>query len=192
MTRFIIIVCAAFFARVKPVSTSAKPACMNSTSTPPTISHARLMARWSWAITADCAVSVAFCVFPGTTIVVISVFEVPVVEPFGSPLSAPAIPTSPTTSMSTDSTMVTSRRLRNFGVSCAGTEAGPTPLAPEQHRQQQRRRERGDDQWTQHSTPKNFRQPGQEPVTQRCVGRHRKNGVFRPTDTSCERRVTRP
>ena len=45
MTRFIIIVCAAFLARVKPVSTSANPACMKSTSTPPIISHAKLIAR---------------------------------------------------------------------------------------------------------------------------------------------------
>ena len=39
MTRFIIIVCAAFLARVNPVSTSAKPACMKRTKTPPVINH---------------------------------------------------------------------------------------------------------------------------------------------------------
>ena len=60
----------------------------------------------------------------------------------------------------------------------SGAEPGPPPLAPEQHRQQQRRRERDDDQWTQHSTP-DFPSARKKPVTQRCVGRHRKNGVFR-------------
>ena len=43
MTMFIIIVCAAFFARVKPVSTSANPACMKSTRTPPSISQVTLI-----------------------------------------------------------------------------------------------------------------------------------------------------
>src|SRR6266567_3094278 len=39
-------VCAAFFARVRPVSTSANPACMNITRKPATIVHTMLRAVW--------------------------------------------------------------------------------------------------------------------------------------------------
>src|SRR3979490_359211 len=46
--KFIVMVCAAFFARVKPVSTSAKPACMNITRKPATSHQAKLMAT-VWA-----------------------------------------------------------------------------------------------------------------------------------------------
>src|SRR5437879_2784947 len=42
--KFIVMVCAAFFARVKPVSTSAKPACMNITRNPATSVQTKLMA----------------------------------------------------------------------------------------------------------------------------------------------------
>src|SRR5881628_2089386 len=42
--KFIANVCAAFFARVKPVSTIAKPACMNITRKPVTSVHTKLMA----------------------------------------------------------------------------------------------------------------------------------------------------
>ena len=42
--KFIAIVCAAFLARLKPVSTSAKPACMNMTRKPATSVHTKLMA----------------------------------------------------------------------------------------------------------------------------------------------------
>src|SRR6266516_5357535 len=42
--KFIVMVCAAFFARVKPVSTSAKPACMNITRKPATSVQTKLMA----------------------------------------------------------------------------------------------------------------------------------------------------
>src|SRR5882762_6602711 len=42
--KFIVIVCAAFFARVKPVSTRAKPACMNITRKPATSVQTKLMA----------------------------------------------------------------------------------------------------------------------------------------------------
>src|SRR5882762_8450443 len=42
--KFMVIVCAAFFARVKPVSTSAKPACMNITRNPATSVQTKLMA----------------------------------------------------------------------------------------------------------------------------------------------------
>ena len=41
MIRFIAIVLTAFFARVKPVSSIAKPACMNITRKPPTSTQAR-------------------------------------------------------------------------------------------------------------------------------------------------------
>ena len=39
-------VCAAFLARVSPVSTSAKPACMNMTRKPATIVQTMLSATW--------------------------------------------------------------------------------------------------------------------------------------------------
>src|SRR6266568_4538910 len=42
--KFIVMVCAAFFARVKPVSTSAKPACMNITRKPATSVQTKLIA----------------------------------------------------------------------------------------------------------------------------------------------------
>src|SRR2546428_7961300 len=42
--KFMVIVCAAFFARVNPVSTIAKPACMNITRNPATSVHTKLMA----------------------------------------------------------------------------------------------------------------------------------------------------
>src|ERR1041384_4628927 len=42
--KFIVMVCAAFFARVKPVSTSAKPACMNITRNPATSVQTKWMA----------------------------------------------------------------------------------------------------------------------------------------------------
>src|SRR5215471_1668353 len=41
MTRFIAMVLTAFFARVKPVSTRAKPICMNITSAPVSTTHRR-------------------------------------------------------------------------------------------------------------------------------------------------------
>src|SRR5207244_10715787 len=42
--KFMVIVGAAFFARVKPVSTIAKPACMNITRNPATSVHTKLIA----------------------------------------------------------------------------------------------------------------------------------------------------
>src|SRR5437763_4182689 len=42
--KFIVTVCAAFLARVKPVSTIAKPACMNMTRKPATSVQTKLMA----------------------------------------------------------------------------------------------------------------------------------------------------
>src|SRR2546428_10831966 len=42
--KFMAMVCGAFFARVKPVSTSAKPACMNITRKPATSVQTKLMA----------------------------------------------------------------------------------------------------------------------------------------------------
>src|SRR5882724_6732021 len=42
--KFMVIVCAAFLARVKPVSTMAKPACMNITRNPATKVHTKLIA----------------------------------------------------------------------------------------------------------------------------------------------------
>ena len=54
--KFIDIVWAAFFARVKPVSTIAKPACMNITRKPARSVHTKLMAILLWptvSITSD-------------------------------------------------------------------------------------------------------------------------------------------
>ena len=42
MAKFVLNTCAACFARQKPVSTSAKPACMNMTRTAPMMIHRRL------------------------------------------------------------------------------------------------------------------------------------------------------
>src|SRR5256885_9246159 len=42
--KFMVIVCAAFLARVNPVSTIAKPACMNITRNPATKVHTKLIA----------------------------------------------------------------------------------------------------------------------------------------------------
>src|SRR5712691_617569 len=42
--KFMVMVCAAFLARVNPVSTIAKPACMNITRNPATNVHTKLMA----------------------------------------------------------------------------------------------------------------------------------------------------
>src|SRR2546426_1746345 len=42
--KFMVIVCAAFLARVNPVSTIAKPACMNITRNPATNVHTKLIA----------------------------------------------------------------------------------------------------------------------------------------------------
>ena len=47
--KFMLIVCIAFLARVKPVSTSAKPACMNMTRKPVTSSQTMLMAIRFWS-----------------------------------------------------------------------------------------------------------------------------------------------
>src|SRR6266478_2915778 len=46
--KFIIIVCATFFARVKPVSTSANPACMNMTRKPVNSVHMMLIETRLW------------------------------------------------------------------------------------------------------------------------------------------------
>src|SRR5438445_285467 len=42
--KFIVIVCAAFLARVNPVPTIANPACMNITRNPATNAHTKLIA----------------------------------------------------------------------------------------------------------------------------------------------------
>src|SRR6267142_5185512 len=46
--KFIIMVCPTFFARVKPVSARAKPACMNITRKPATSVHTKLIATRLW------------------------------------------------------------------------------------------------------------------------------------------------
>ena len=46
--KFMLMVCAAFFAREKPVSTMAKPACMNMTRKPASSVQTKLMATLLW------------------------------------------------------------------------------------------------------------------------------------------------
>ena len=53
MAKFVLITCAAFFFCVKPVSTSAKPACMKITRTAPMTTHSRLVAALSWVTAAS-------------------------------------------------------------------------------------------------------------------------------------------
>src|SRR5438552_8394258 len=84
--KFIIIVWLAFLARVSPVSTAAKPACMNMTRKPVTSVHTKLMAIW-------------FCPTRFTTSATVKPFlasltgmslTVPVIVPAGSPLARSA------------------------------------------------------------------------------------------------------
>ena len=56
--KFIDMVCAAFFARVKPVSTIAKPACMNMTRKPATSVQTMLIAILLWPTVSITSVSV--------------------------------------------------------------------------------------------------------------------------------------
>ena len=55
--KFMVIVCAAFLARVNPVSTIANPACMNMTRNPATRVHTKLMATVFAAAAAFAAVA---------------------------------------------------------------------------------------------------------------------------------------
>src|SRR5947208_3513202 len=106
ITRFIIIVWAAFLARVNPVSTSAKPACMNSTRMPPSISHVTLMETRFFSVWPASVLTASPGAVPaGRTF---SMF-VPVLEPSRSPSVAIAVPPSmPTRTM--DAIAMTTRR----------------------------------------------------------------------------------
>ena len=48
--KFMAIVCDAFFARPKPASTMAKPACMNITKKPAINVHTKLIENRLWAM----------------------------------------------------------------------------------------------------------------------------------------------
>src|SRR2546425_1753961 len=77
--KFIIIVWATFFARVKPVSASAKPACMNMTRKPVSSVHMMLIATRLWPTASATSTSVGFpASLAGTSAIV------PVVVPLGS------------------------------------------------------------------------------------------------------------
>src|SRR3989442_4033992 len=77
--KFIDIVWAAFLARQKPVSTSAKPACMNMTRKPVSSVHMRLMAILLWPAVA--ITSSSFGAFGSLTTTSLAV---PVLSPVGS------------------------------------------------------------------------------------------------------------
>ena len=77
--KFIAMVCAAFFARVKPVSTIAKPACMNMTRKPVTSVHMMLMEILLWPTVSITSASVGF--FGSLTATSLAV---PVAAPLGS------------------------------------------------------------------------------------------------------------
>ena len=59
MTKLVMMTWLAFFARQKPVSTSAKPACMKKMSATPKITHVRLAAILRWPRSAAVSVRVA-------------------------------------------------------------------------------------------------------------------------------------
>src|SRR3954468_12885469 len=75
-----LIVCAAFFARVKPVSTIANPACMNMTREPASSVHTKLIAILLWPTVSITSEIVGF--FASLTV---TSFAVPVTAPVGSP-----------------------------------------------------------------------------------------------------------
>jgi hypothetical protein len=83
--KFIDMVCAAFFARVKPVSTIAKPACMNITRKPVSSVHMMLIETLLWPTVSITSISVGFAAsFTGTS------EALPVVAPVGSGAGAAA------------------------------------------------------------------------------------------------------
>ena len=83
--KFIVMVCATFFDWVNPVSTNAKPACMNMTRKPAMSVHMMLMAILLWptvSITsASCGLAASFTV---------TSLAVPVAAPDGSAAGAVA------------------------------------------------------------------------------------------------------
>src|SRR5881227_3070549 len=127
ITMFIIIVWAAFFARVKPVSTRAKPACMNSTRMPPSISQVMLIdvRFFSTCDATSSAEGLSFAdgAFDVSWIRLLT--WVPVLDPSLSPLAAIAAPPSTPTSTS-DAMPITSQRPRRV--------PNPAADAPERRR----------------------------------------------------------
>src|SRR5262245_28531209 len=85
--KFIDIVWAAFLARVNPVSTIAKPACMNITRKPASSVHTKLMAILLWPTVSITSGRVGF--FGSFTV---TSAAVPVVAPVGSPAGCPMAP----------------------------------------------------------------------------------------------------
>src|SRR2546425_1742324 len=77
--KFTAIVWAAFWARQKPVSTSANPACMNMTRKPVSSVHMRLMAILLWPAVAITSFSVGFLAS-----LTVTSLAVPVLSPVGS------------------------------------------------------------------------------------------------------------
>src|SRR5215510_9230687 len=73
--KFIDIVWAAFLARVKPVSTIAKPACMNMTRKPVSSVQTMLIAILLWPTTAITSGSVGFLASFTVTSVAVPVFS---------------------------------------------------------------------------------------------------------------------
>ncbi len=98
--KFIIIMCPAFFARVRPVTRNAKPTCMNSTRKPVSSSHVRLIEipRWatwlvSW-LSPTCETGIPFVTPSG--LLVATLVELASVDPVppGSPLFFVTTPTA--------------------------------------------------------------------------------------------------
>ena len=129
--KFMLIVCIAFLARVKPVSTSAKPACMNMTRKPVTSSHVKLIPRRFWSTRSASFAAYGSVALGGLVVARLrgvpgerpSRFApLPVVRPDGSPgagtvgaaqpARSPTAPTSPAIRMSRRSDAPGPRRRR--------------------------------------------------------------------------------
>ena len=80
ITKLVMITCTAFLERQKPVSTSAKPACMKNTSAPPKITKKRL----SEALTCPSSAASSAVVGLPAILAAMSVAP-PVAQPVGSP-----------------------------------------------------------------------------------------------------------
>lgn len=83
--RFMAMVWRAFLARVKPVSTSAKPACMKKTRKPVTSVQTKLMPTVAWPVAWATSSSVGAPAWAAGTSVI-----PPVATPLGSPPAAKA------------------------------------------------------------------------------------------------------
>src|SRR5258708_5917813 len=105
--KFIIMVWLALLARVKPVSTMAKPACMNITRKPVTKVHTKLMAILFWPTW----LTMSPRVIPVVVLETATSLMVPVVSAPGSPLAMSSV-------------LGPARLLRSWSVMATGTGLG--------------------------------------------------------------------